>query len=33
MLLITHDRGLALQADRVLSIEDGRIAKDEVIRP
>ena len=33
MLLITHDRGLALQADRVLSIEDGRLAKDEVIRP
>ena len=33
MLLSTHYRGLALQPDRVLSMADGRIAKDEVIRP
>ncbi|ENH97247.1 ABC transporter [Gracilibacillus halophilus YIM-C55.5] len=33
LIVITHDEQIALQADRVLSIEDGRIAKDEVIRP
>ena len=33
LLLITHDPAIARQADRVLSIEDGRLAKDEVIRP
>lgn len=33
LLVITHDERIALQADRVISIEDGRIAKDEVIRP
>jgi len=33
LLVITHDEGIALQADRVISIEDGKIAKDEVIRP
>lgn len=33
LLVITHDEGIALQADRVISIEDGMIAKDEVIRP
>lgn len=32
LILITHDQNIALQADRILSIEDGRIAKDEVIR-
>lgn len=32
LILITHDQKIALQADRILSIEDGRIAKDEVIR-
>jgi len=32
LLLITHDQNLALQADRILSIEDGRIVKDEVMR-
>jgi putative ABC transport system ATP-binding protein len=32
LILITHDRNIALQANRILSIEDGRIAKDEVIR-
>ena len=29
-LIITHDERIALQADRVISIEDGRIARDEV---
>ena len=29
---ITHDENIALQADRILALEDGRIVKDEVIR-
>lgn len=33
LIVITHDERIALQADRVISIEDGRVAKDEVIRP
>ncbi|MFL1673599.1 ABC transporter ATP-binding protein [Paenibacillus dendritiformis] len=33
LIVITHDERIALQSDRVISIEDGRIAKDEVIRP
>lgn len=33
LIVITHDERIALQADRILTIEDGRIAKDEVIRP
>ncbi len=33
LVVITHDERIALQADRVISIEDGKIAKDEVIRP
>ncbi len=32
LIIITHDEGIALQADRILSIKDGRIARDEVIR-
>ena len=32
LLVITHDESIALQADRILSIEDGRITRDEVIR-
>lgn len=33
LLVITHDERIALQADRVIALADGRIAKDEVIRP
>lgn len=33
LVVITHDERIALQADRVITIEDGKIAKDEVIRP
>jgi putative ABC transport system ATP-binding protein len=33
LIVITHDERIALQADRVIAIEDGRVAKDEVIRP
>ena len=32
VLLITHDESIALQADRIISIEDGRIVKDEKVR-
>ena len=32
LIVITHDESIALQADRILSIEDGRITRDEVIR-
>jgi putative ABC transport system ATP-binding protein len=32
ILLITHDESVALQADRIVAVEDGRIVKDEVIR-
>lgn len=31
LIVITHDEKIALQADRVISIEDGRIARDEVM--
>lgn len=33
LVVITHDERIALQADRIISIEDGKIAKDEVIHP
>lgn len=32
LILITHDENIALQADRILTISDGRILRDEVIR-
>ena len=32
LLLITHDENIALQADRMLCIEDGEITRDERIR-
>ncbi len=32
LVIITHDERIALQADRILALEDGRIARDEVIR-
>lgn len=32
LLVITHDERIALQADRIIAIEDGRIVKNEVIR-
>ncbi len=31
LIIITHDENIALQADRVIAIEDGRITRDEVI--
>lgn len=33
LVVITHDERIALQADRIITIEDGLLAKDEVIRP
>ena len=32
IILITHDREVAMQADRVLEIQDGKLVRDEVIR-
>lgn len=32
LIVITHDESIALQADRIISVEDGRITRDEVIR-
>lgn len=32
LILVTHDHQTALKADRIITIEDGRITKDEVIR-
>ena len=32
ILMITHDRDLALQAQRILTLEDGRIIRNEVNR-
>jgi putative ABC transport system ATP-binding protein len=33
LIVITHDERISLQADRVIAIEDGKITKNEVIRP
>jgi putative ABC transport system ATP-binding protein len=30
LILITHDERIALQADRIIALEDGRIIRDEV---
>ena len=32
LIVITHDESIALQADRIISIDDGKITRDEVIR-
>lgn len=32
LIIITHDESIALQADRIIAIEDGRIVKDERLR-
>ena len=32
LVVITHDENIALQADRIIEISDGRITRDEVIR-
>lgn len=32
LIVITHDENIALQSDRIIAIEDGRITRDEVIK-
>ena len=32
LVVITHDEDIALSADRIIAIEDGRVARDERIR-
>jgi len=32
LIVITHDENIALQADRIIALDDGRIVRDEVIR-
>ena len=29
LLLVTHDENIALQADRIIGISDGRVVRDE----
>ena len=31
IIMITHDQNLALAADRIITIEDGKIIKDEKV--
>lgn len=33
LIIITHDERIALQADRIIKITDGRVVSDEVVRP
>lgn len=32
LIVITHDENIALQANRIIALEDGKIVRDEVIR-
>lgn len=32
VILVTHDRDIALQADRIITFGDGRIVRDEAVR-
>jgi len=32
LIIITHDLNIASQADRIISLEDGAVVKDEVMR-
>jgi len=32
LILVTHDRDIALQADRIITFGDGRIQRDEAVR-
>lgn len=29
LLLVTHDENIALQADRIITIADGKVVRDE----
>lgn len=33
LLLVTHDENIALQAGRIIGISDGRVVRDERVRP
>ncbi|WP_315119087.1 ABC transporter ATP-binding protein [uncultured Clostridium sp.] len=33
LILVTHDENIALQADRIIGISDGKVARDERVRP
>lgn len=33
ILLVTHDENVALEADRIIKIEDGKIISDKAVRP
>jgi len=33
LLLVTHDENIALQADRIIGISDGKVVRDERVRP
>ena len=32
LIVITHDENIALQADRIIAVEDGHITRDERLR-
>ena len=32
LIVVTHDRDIALQADRIISFGDGQIVRDEAVR-
>lgn len=32
LIVVTHDERIALEADRIIAIEDGKVTRDEVIR-
>lgn len=33
LILVTHDENMALQADRIIGISDGKVARDERVQP
>ena len=32
LIVITHDENIALEADRIITMQDGKIIKDEKIK-
>ncbi|OBR93533.1 lipoprotein-releasing system ATP-binding protein LolD [Clostridium ragsdalei P11] len=33
LIVVTHDENIALQADRIIGISDGKVVRDEKVRP
>ena len=33
LIIVTHDENIALQADRIINISDGKVIRDERVRP